>query len=56
MAVIINEFEIVPEPPPPTPPPPQREPTPLQSLRLSPENVIVIQQRERKRLERVSAD
>jgi len=54
MAVIINEFEIIPEPP-PTPPPP-REPATAQSSQLSPENVIAIQRRERKRIERVHAD
>ncbi len=55
MAVIINEFEIIPEPP-PQPPEGQRSETAVQALRLGPEEVLAIQARERVRLERVRAD
>lgn len=55
MAVIINDFEIVPEPPPPAADLPGDQVTP-EDIRLKPEEVIAIQERERVRAERVRAD
>ncbi|HRW09300.1 MAG TPA: hypothetical protein P5121_29570 [Caldilineaceae bacterium] len=55
MAVIINEFEIIPEPP-PTPPETQSSASAAQALRLRPEDVMAVLDRERQRLDRIRAD
>ena len=55
MAVIINEFEIIPESPPP-PPETQSSATAVQALRLRPEEIMAVVEREWVRLARVRAD
>lgn len=54
MAVVINDFQIITEPPPP-PVQPGREPLKPESIRLRPEDVMRIYRHERSRVERVWA-